>query len=792
MALVPVSPVTNVSEQNVLSEELSRLLSEVEEEFGVEHSADHEENAFVPANRVQFPFPAHDLMRPAPPQPDTPNVTRRTTVSPIPIEICSSLSPRRNNPDLEDNVYGPWRNMSARNRERSEPCRGTARRTSEVRSRSAEHQMSDEHLSSGMSLEVQHDPLYSQDPWQAQAQQLLREREAQITQQQRLLLEANRQIEDKSHACAVLSQQGLEVQGQQAHLQEMLSQQQREMQIQHTHFQEHLERVNGEFQRGLEQIQQEALQKQHDCEARLGQVRDQDVAMARDEATAAITARARDELHSIIQQNKIAHDTQMVEVTAKAREEIESIAKRNQLAHDQQMALLVHKHDSEVAEYRDTVRKLQDEMLAMRTALNMQAHGALSEQARVAHGTARGALDEHAHGASGDRGAGQLNAEVQPFSFSMPPGLKGNARASTNPRTSSRARAPSADGGSASPAPSRPPSNPAANAGRGRSRVRNSGGDDGDDPRSFDPGRYYQVNRIKEADRINLTEQPNAANLTSWLILARQEIVSASGRTAHEIVPWLLHAENLKTPLTALADPGSYSTLDSKLASALLRVAKGQVQFALQLHCQSMHKQGKFATGRQLLQIFVREFSVDAENAALYDIHDLLAVRWLGDGQLAHFMQAWTLAVSKLATDPGEAVLRSVLWSLMRRSTSMAHDLMLYERRAADDPLKTYSELVRILQRQVMKDQHDRNRGVVVRAREPGVLSTPAAPGPANQEQKKGQCFNFAKTGKCKFGDKCRYSHSRASSPAAPAPGQFRTSRSPSGGKPRKPIGRGN
>eukprot|EP00971_Amphidinium_carterae_P259819 5155065-Amphidinium_carterae.1 len=171
---------------------------------------------------------------------------------------------------MEENVYGPWRNMSARNRERSEPCRGTGCRTSAISSRSAEHQMMDERL------EVQHDPLYSQDPWQAQVQtqQMLREREAQITQQQRLVGGTG---STSSIARDVVS----------------------------------------------------ATKGNADATDSFSR--------ACDEATAAITARARDELASIIQQNKVARDTQMVEVTAKAREGIESIAKRNQLAHDQQI-----------------------------------------------------------------------------------------------------------------------------------------------------------------------------------------------------------------------------------------------------------------------------------------------------------------------------------------------------------------------------------------------------------------------------------------------------------------------
>eukprot|EP00971_Amphidinium_carterae_P256842 5099289-Amphidinium_carterae.2 len=64
----------------------------------------------------------------------------------------------------------------------------------------------------------------------------------------------------------------------------------------------------------------------------------------------------------------------------------------------------------------------------------------------------------------------------------------------------------------------------------------------------------------------------------------------------------------------------------AKLASALLTVAKGQAQFALQLFCEECHMSGRLPTGRQLLQIFIKEFSIDSEQATLHDLHDVLAL----------------------------------------------------------------------------------------------------------------------------------------------------------------------
>eukprot|EP00971_Amphidinium_carterae_P280959 5577900-Amphidinium_carterae.1 len=127
---------------------------------------------------------------------------------------------------------------------------------------------------------------------------------------------------------------------------------------------------------------------------------------------------------------------------------------------------------------------------------------------------------------------------------------------------------------------------------------------------------------------------PTASTLQSWLILTRQEIIAASGRSPREVLPWILQAEDPDSSAQDLSVVGRFASLDSKLASALLRIAKGHVQVSLQLQCQQAHRTGTPTTGRQLLQTFVREFDLDHNHAALYGIggiHDLIAVTWLGD-----------------------------------------------------------------------------------------------------------------------------------------------------------------
>eukprot|EP00971_Amphidinium_carterae_P119203 2361187-Amphidinium_carterae.1 len=261
-----------------------------------------------------------------------------------------------------------------------------------------------------------------------------------------------------------------------------------------------------------------------------------------------------------------------------------------------------------------------------------QAHGASSSVSVLE--SARGAHDQ-AHGATRQAEQFGQRRTLSTPNYALDP-------VSTTPQSQSQiAPPPGIRLGSARDRSSsgRPPRIPQ------RSTRSQQNSQDGNDDRRTDSQRGSRVPevatpgieclkalvRIKEAEKINLKEQPTAASLQSWLVLARQEIIAASGRTPQEVLPWILRAENPNTTLDQLESTDGLDSLDSKLASALLKIAKDHVQWTLQLFCQRSHKNGRGITGRQLLQLFVKEFSLDSAHSALYDVHDLMAVRWTGD-----------------------------------------------------------------------------------------------------------------------------------------------------------------
>eukprot|EP00971_Amphidinium_carterae_P343946 6484013-Amphidinium_carterae.1 len=60
--------------------------------------------------------------------------------------------------------------------------------------------------------------------------------------------------------------------------------------------------------------------------------------------------------------------------------------------------------------------------------------------------------------------------------------------------------------------------------------------------------------QVRESDKIILKEQPTSGNIHAWMVLARQSIISASGRPADDIMRWVLRAEDQHASLEELGD----------------------------------------------------------------------------------------------------------------------------------------------------------------------------------------------------------------------------------------------
>ena len=86
---------------------------------------------------------------------------------------------------------------------------------------------------------------------------------------------------------------------------------------------------------------------------------------------------------------------------------------------------------------------------------------------------------------------------------------------------------------------------------------------------------------------------------------------------------------------TKLQNPGMFVTLDTKLAAALTRSAKGDLATRILNYKEERSKKGIQVRGRMLLLMFEEYFKTSEEAGNLYRVEDLLNVTKVGDGILA-------------------------------------------------------------------------------------------------------------------------------------------------------------
>ena len=108
---------------------------------------------------------------------------------------------------------------------------------------------------------------------------------------------------------------------------------------------------------------------------------------------------------------------------------------------------------------------------------------------------------------------------------------------------------------------------------RSGNRRRSPGDPDGDDLPNGGRGRARRAAtppvlavRVKEAESIKVAAFPEPPAFRNWKSALRQEVAAASGRP-DEAFGWFQAIDHMS--FEALANPGAFSTLDTKLGAAL-------------------------------------------------------------------------------------------------------------------------------------------------------------------------------------------------------------------------------
>ena len=93
-----------------------------------------------------------------------------------------------------------------------------------------------------------------------------------------------------------------------------------------------------------------------------------------------------------------------------------------------------------------------------------------------------------------------------------------------------------------------------------------------------------------------------AGKFRAWKLSTHKKIIAASADPARAY-PWIKEVENRLKGFDEFRSSGDFSTLDTKLGSALSDLAKGELGRRLTLATEKEDKDGRNVTGRQLLKV---------------------------------------------------------------------------------------------------------------------------------------------------------------------------------------------
>ena len=159
----------------------------------------------------------------------------------------------------------------------------------------------------------------------------------------------------------------------------------------------------------------------------------------------------------------------------------------------------------------------------------------------------------------------------------------------------------------------------------------------------------------------------------------RQEVVAASGRP-EEAFAWILEVQKKDTAFESLGDSGIFASLDVKLAAAITKIAKAEVERKLSRLADELAKDGRLLKGRQCLFVLYEQFKLDEAAGAIFSLADLLSVQYRGDADLATFMDNWDSVLCGMEQEPVTEVKETLFLRELRKSTVLREEVLHYER----------------------------------------------------------------------------------------------------------------
>ena len=269
---------------------------------------------------------------------------------------------------------------------------------------------------------------------------------------------------------------------------------------------------------------------------------------------------------------------------------------------------------------------------------------------------------------------------------------------------------------------------------------------------------------VKEKD-LKLPSLPEAPEFDLWKDQVYHKIVTAAQRGSI-IHPWVVKIEKPEVTFDDLSDTEGYDTLDAALCCAIFEVAKGELSGTLTLKSRELRSQGHPLTGRQALFMVYAEFAIDEKRGALYDLSDLMLLRFKSDDQAPRFLNLWQHTVQGLTEKQPDGNLMTLLKAQLENSPALKLDMAHFNRLAKGGPEMTYDYLMTSLKRFVDTAKKKQNRDKTLTKLSGGQQRPTILAVPAEEERDTNVCIAFRNTGSCLFGDRCKFTHTPGS--AAP------------------------
>lgn len=203
-----------------------------------------------------------------------------------------------------------------------------------------------------------------------------------------------------------------------------------------------------------------------------------------------------------------------------------------------------------------------------------------------------------------------------------------------------------------------------------------------------------------------------------------------------------MEVEDQDVSYEQLGVKGKFGSIDAKLAAAISKIQTGVLGRKLtRMNTEAAKNITKkknahgdarpfIVSGRQLLRIIYDRYHIDRDNGKLYDVEDLMALKYPGDRFLETFITTWDDTLALLEEDPAEEVKRSIFHRLVENCGKITDELARYQMEKKGDYCRTYDFLHQADRRVVDVEICEENREEIVRAKNKvaDFKGKPAAP----------------------------------------------------------------